>query len=113
MGVAGGAEHVRFCLTVIPMGWLSAVAICQHLTRRWLHLERPRGAALPRDAEVRKDKVLPTGPDHRMADFYEQYIDNFDLGEIIQVPDPLDGQVDAGGAEDSHEWQGRVRDTYS
>eukprot|EP00974_Lingulodinium_polyedra_P103944 10061431-Lingulodinium_polyedra.AAC.1 len=69
------------------MGWCRAVAVCQHLARRWLHLERPRGAAMPRSVEVRKDKVLPTGQVCRLAEFYEQYINIFDLGEITQAAD--------------------------
>ena len=90
--VAGehGGHPGRLCwvaCSVLPMGWLSAVGICQHLHKRMLQLPlKAQGAALPKDKEVRKDRPLPLDPDGRLRRFYQVHIDNFDCGEAVLLP---------------------------
>ena len=51
--------QVYLTLSVIPMGWTSAVGICQHCMRRLNALPSPLGAGLPPHAELRKDRSQP------------------------------------------------------
>lgn len=72
---------------VPPMGWLSAVGICQHIHRRLLLRDKPRGAQLPAALELRKDRPLPGGSSREQMDFWQVYIDNFDSGTPLTVTD--------------------------
>ena len=71
------AELVPICLTVIPMGWISAVGIVQYLHRRLVKLSE----SVPRHLELRRDGLAPTDRDFNMSEFYEVYVDNLDGGE--------------------------------
>jgi len=56
--------------SVLPMGWLSAVGICQHLHKRMLQLPvEARGAGLDRASEIRKGRPLPLDGDGRLRCF--------------------------------------------
>ena len=83
-------EMLWLACSVLPMGWLSAVGICQHLHRRMLHLGgswAPHG--LPKEFEFRKDRPAPVAEDQRVHQFYQVYIDNFDSGEVVKVDEPV------------------------
>ena len=89
----GRREHrntlSRYAICAVPMGWVSAVGLCQHAHRRILAC-RPRTPTWTPEAhkteevcfdvshETRKDRPLPT-----REWFYRIYIDNFDEVEIF------------------------------
>lgn len=73
---------------VPPMGWLSAVGVCQHLHRQLLLAKPPSGAGLPRTVELRKDRPFPGGSSTVQPSWWQVYIDNFDRGLILDVCDP-------------------------
>ena len=57
----GGEPGIQYWLAVvvIPMGWLSAVGVCQYLQRRLGRAPRAFGAELPAVSDLRKDKPAP------------------------------------------------------
>ena len=76
--IFGLAEDlVKICLTVIPMGWISAVGIVQYLHRRLVKLTE----SIPQHLELRRDGPAPTDLNFNMSEFYEVYVDNLDGGE--------------------------------
>ena len=92
------AEEIWISMATIPMGWISAVGVCQYLHRRLLHLGRPLGAGLDRKSEFRKDRGAQLGPDFRLSEFYECYIDNYDEAEITRGDaEPKNGGWVQGG----------------
>ena len=72
-----------FALGVIPMGWVSAVGICQMAMRRLATLPPPQGAGIPGHREIRKDMALPINWRGRILRFFQEYIDNSDSGSVI------------------------------
>eukprot|EP00959_Pyramimonas_sp_CCMP1952_P221806 4637297-Pyramimonas_sp.AAC.1 len=85
-GVAGlpGDRLVCVAFRVIPMGWILAVTLFQHLHRR-LALRAPRlGAGLPAAAEWRRDRPWPLAR-HRSHAWCQVYIDDFDAPEVMQA----------------------------
>ena len=92
-------------LNVIPMGWLSAVGICQHLLRQKLLCPSPAGAGLPRQSEMRKDRTPSTQSDRRVNEFFQQYIDNYDAGSPYPVGEDWEETTARG-------WQHRVRQSW-
>ena len=56
-----GTEPQYLALAVIPMGWSSAVNVCQRCLRGVGLMPAGRGANLPADKELRKDRCLPVG----------------------------------------------------
>ena len=70
---------------VPPMGWVSAVGVCQHLHRQLLKTASPLGAGLPPPCELRKDRVLPGGSTQVGMSWWQVYIDNFDEGRVLDV----------------------------
>eukprot|EP00438_Fugacium_kawagutii_P013115 Skav209586 [mRNA] locus=scaffold1607:39438:42899:+ [translate_table: standard] len=66
---------VRPALSVIPMGWHSAVALVQEAVRDLVF----RRAGVPRNLSVEKNKPLPAGKSLAVV-----YLDNFDEIEIIK-----------------------------
>ena len=89
VGMAGEDEfHLAFCS--LPMGWKSAVGICQCALRSFVN--RPElGSGLPPQAELRKDRSLPISfcdSDFRVRQWYQCYIDNWDGASIEQRDGP-------------------------
>ena len=84
--LAGMPEELEVYLTlaVIPMGWTSAVGICQHCMRRLNALPAPLGAKLPAQAELRKDRSQPVDWELRILRFFQQFIDNWDSGTAVK-----------------------------
>ena len=95
-------DEVYLGLAVIPMGWCSAVGICQKLCRTLVMRMQPSGAGLPQEVELRKDRALPVNKYQRVMDFHQQYIDNWDAGSVCKAAAP---RVDS-------EWQSAVQDSY-
>ena len=81
----------RYAICAVPMGWISAVGLCQHAHRQML-VRRPRGLpcrnarteepllAFEPARETRKDRALPLD-----EWFYRVYIDNYD--EVAIFPE--------------------------
>ena len=94
-------DSVSVAIRALPMGWLSAVGICQHAQRNLLRRElQPRGKPalnalvealrLTEDQdffdwsrEVRGDRALPQRRGGQMRSSFQIYIDNRDEYEII------------------------------
>ena len=77
LNLPGPSRGAGLAVRVIPMGWLSAVGICQYLPRRLLLL-----AQLPPHLELRKDRALPAGASGRVTQFYQAYIDTFGAADM-------------------------------
>ena len=75
-------EPVRLAVKVVPMSWLPAVDICQHLHRRAIQLQLPWGAGLCRQQEFRKDTRLPLNRYGRVRSRCQIYFDNYDAGRV-------------------------------
>jgi hypothetical protein len=97
-------EFRYLCAAVVPMGWLSAVGACQHFHRFILQRgpSSSLGVALPKEAELRKDRALPTEAGGRVKSFYQVYIDNFDAGAIVARDDLVE-------REKVLDWQGTAK----
>ena len=70
-------------VAVLPMGWLSAVGVAQHLFRRVLSSPLAGSALLPHQRELRRDKPFPAcegGAGPRW--WWSIYIDDFDRGQV-------------------------------
>eukprot|EP00971_Amphidinium_carterae_P068823 1362717-Amphidinium_carterae.1 len=53
----GRLQHIA--VAVIPMGWISAVTVCQHIHRNILRARPPVGAGLPSSRELRRGHRPP------------------------------------------------------
>ncbi len=97
-------DELRYlAVSVVPMGWLSAVGVCQAFLRRLVTLTRPLGGGLPVDREVRKDRALPVNKYQRVLEFHQEYIDNWDSGEVTKR---------GTKAATTAQWQGDVQRGY-
>ena len=75
--------EVYLASAVIPMGWLSAVSLLQHLHRR-LGLESPPvGAGLPRKDEMRRDRPTLVSATTENGGWLSYYLDDFDCPELV------------------------------
>ena len=54
-----GAGHIHVTSAVVPMGWISATGVIQHIHRRLLRCPRPLEPALETRLEIRRDAPLP------------------------------------------------------
>ena len=63
---------------VIPMGWLSAVSLFQHIHRRLGFV----GAKFPEGSEFRRDRKLPI-PFNQPCRWVQYYLDDFDTPEVV------------------------------
>ena len=77
MGLAPGTQ-VRPALSVIPMGWHSAVGLVQEAVRDLVF----NRAGVPRTLSAEKNRPLPPGKSYAVV-----YLDNFDEIEIIKSID--------------------------
>ena len=76
-------EFVWLCVRVIPMGWLSAVSLFQHIHRRLGLAPEPLGAGFPVSAEFRRDAKIPTNYAGE-CEWVQYYLDDFDAPEIME-----------------------------
>ena len=72
------------CSRVIPMGWINAVGLFQHLHRRLGLADPPIGAGFPAGAEWRRDRPNPQGSKTKELTWVQYYLDDFDNPEIIE-----------------------------
>ena len=106
-------RKVHLAVRVLPMGWLSAVGICQSLHREILLRSRPGGAALPRAMELRKDKPAPGAHGDRLQHFFQSYIDNWDEGKALPLKFDEQGRpLAASRPAGPSQWQSQVRAAY-
>jgi len=102
-------EPEYLALAVIPMGWTSAVGICEHIMRR-LNSSLSNEVGLPRDKELRKDRPVPTSHDHKVTAFYQQYIDNWDAGTVSSLSQFLDREP---ATTEVAAWQALILEGYT
>ena len=67
---------------VIPMGWIQAVSLFQHLHRSLGMVSEPSGAGHAPEKEWRRDRPVPQTSDGKMTEFVQFYLDDFDCPEV-------------------------------
>ena len=97
---------VKMCVCVIPMGWLSAVSLFQHLHRRLGVGPEGLSAGFEKEAEWRRDRPLPLFPRAPSQAWVQYYLDDFDTPEIVpeSVASMIEGTVG--------DYQRRQREAY-
>jgi hypothetical protein len=73
------SKQRRLALTVIAMGWVLAVEVCQHLHRNLLR----RCGELPSRVEIRRDRPFPIGASAKFLAAWKVYIDDFKHAKIF------------------------------
>ncbi len=73
-------EWVYVASCVLPMGWTAAVTVMQHIHRSISLVE----GGLPADREIRRDRRLPRKRGEAEVSFWNLYIDDLTVLEIIQ-----------------------------
>ncbi|CAE7825917.1 unnamed protein product [Symbiodinium sp. CCMP2592] len=76
-------DSVYVASAVIPMGWINAVSLFQHLHRRAGLAREPSGAGLDPSREWRRDKPIPKGAVEPAGAWYQYYLDDFDCPEKV------------------------------
>ena len=71
--------------SVIPMGWINAVSLFQHLHRQLGLCNEPLGAGLPGDREWRRDRPIPISAQHQETYWFQYYLDDFDAPETVPI----------------------------
>ena len=81
-------DRVFVSAAVIPMGWVNAVGLFQHLHRRMGFCNPPQGANHPVEAEWRRDCPVPQGavnPKEGPSEGWVQYyLDDFDCPAFVE-----------------------------
>ena len=80
-------KQIRPALSVVPMGWHSAVALVQEAVRELVF----NRAGVPKSLSIEKGKPLPPGPNFAVV-----YLDNFDEIRVIRK---LDAELTDEGQE--------------
>ena len=93
-------------VAVIPMGWISAVSLFQHLHRRLGISRAPLGAGFPEEMELRRDRPLPQRYLDKQHSWIQYYLDDFDCPRTVS---PIDFP---GEHEKLSELQKRQRLSY-
>ena len=75
-------EMAYVCSAVIPMGWINAVSLFQHLMRNLTLCAEPMGIAIPGNIEWRRDMPLPSA-----YAWVQSYLDDFDAPVIVSEKD--------------------------
>ena len=81
------SEWVYVCSAVIPMGWLNAVSLFQHLHRQLGMKSSPDGAGFEEHMEWRRDRAVPQGSRRLDTHWIQYYLDDFDAPEIVLAGD--------------------------
>ena len=76
-------EWCFVCSAVIPMGWINAVSLFQHLHRRLGLAQRPLGAELAPEKEWRRDRAVPQPSGGQELSWVQYYLDDFDAPEVV------------------------------
>ena len=77
------SEWVYVCSAVIPMGWLNAVSLFQHLHRQLGLQSPPKGAGFEEAKEWRRDRAMPQPSGQLATHWIQYYLDDFDAPEIV------------------------------
>ena len=80
-GVTGSMEYVAS--RVIPMGWIQAVSLFQHLHRSLGMSKQPAGAGHDLEKEWRRDRPVPQASNGKVTEFVQFYLDDFDCPEVV------------------------------
>ena len=75
--------YIHVASAVIPMGWVNAVSLFQHLHRRAGLAAEPVGAGLDPSNEWRRDKPIPRGAVDAGGMWFQYYLDDFDCPEKV------------------------------
>lgn len=78
-----GEQRAYVCSAVIPMGWLSAVSLFQHLHRRLGVGPKPLGAGFAAESEWRRDRAIPQAAGDEAISWLQYYLDDFDAPEVV------------------------------
>ncbi|CAE7323141.1 unnamed protein product [Symbiodinium sp. CCMP2456] len=78
-----GTPYVHVASAVIPMGWINAVSLFQHLHRRAGLAAAPVGAGLEPSNEWRRDRPVPRGAVDAGGRWFQYYLDDFDCPEKV------------------------------
>lgn len=83
--LVGRPDLTEACVAcaVIPMGWLLAVTLFQHLHRRLGLAPRPLGASFPDVLEWCTDRPLPVGVRGNWSSWVQSFLDDFDAPEVL------------------------------
>ena len=80
-------EEVYLASAVIPMGWINAVGLFQHLHRQLGLCPLPQGAQHPEESEWRRDRPVPAGAVSSGVEpgegWVQLYLDDFDCPEFV------------------------------
>lgn len=76
-------DRIHVCSAVIPMGWISAVSLFQHLHRQLGLADRPLGAGFAPEKEWRRDRANPQPSGVENITWVQYYLDDFDAPEIV------------------------------
>ncbi|CAK0842438.1 unnamed protein product [Prorocentrum cordatum] len=100
-------KWVKMAVAVIPMGWLSAVSLFQHLHRRLGIGDGPHSAGFEEKVEWRRDRPLPLVPQAKAQAWVQYYLDDFDSPEVVpeSVATLIEGTIS--------DFQERQRRAYS
>ena len=80
-GITNSWEYVAS--RVIPMGWIQAVSLFQHLRRHLGMAKEPEAAGHHEALECRRDKPIPQTADGFFTEFVQFYLDDFDSPELV------------------------------
>ena len=78
-----GDKPIYLAACVIPMGWLNAVSLFQHLHRRLGLRPYPDGAGFEESMEWRRDRCSPLDSGGKTQSFIQYYLDDFDTPSIV------------------------------
>ena len=78
-----GRRLIWLSLAVIPMGWISAVGVIQHLHRRIVTAGGLGAVGLDPRSEVVRDQPMPVTLHPSERWWWKIYVDNFDVAEIV------------------------------
>jgi len=84
--VGSPLKSVWIAAAVIPMGWISAVSLFQHIQQQLSLRPVPRGAGLLPVLEWRRDAALPLPcpcSEEELFEWFQHYLDDFDAPVIV------------------------------
>jgi len=80
----GSGRSMEFVASrVIPMGWIQAVSLFQHLHRQLGMAPVPHGAGHEEELEWRRDRPAPQRSEGQTTEFVQFYLDDFDCPEVL------------------------------
>lgn len=82
-----GDALVYVSAQVVPMGWLNAVSLFQHLHRRLGMSNPPLGAGFAERLEWRRDRPVPQSSLDDKVAWVQYYLDDFDAPEVVDTAD--------------------------